>query len=229
MASPSPKTAIVDAALKLAADTGWTKLKLSAIAGEAGVSLSDIAEHFSSKADILGAFMARTDAQLLERLEEDGIEAELPRDKLFDVMMCRFELLEPYKPALRRIADDLRQNPQDWAVAGGAALRSQNWMLAGAGIEDTGFRALLKSGGLAFVYSRVFQTWLDEEDPGLSKTMAELDRRLRQGETWLERSGTPVAVGNAVFQFAKAFMRDRSQRRGGSSRSTASPAEQEPS
>ncbi|MEM7424586.1 MAG: TetR family transcriptional regulator [Pseudomonadota bacterium] len=225
MSSPSPRTAIVDATLKLAADKGWTRLKLSEIATEAGVTLSDIAENFSSKADILSAFMARTDAQLLERLEAEGIDAELPRDKLFDVLMCRFELLEPHKPALRRISADLRQNPQDWAVAGSAAMRSQNWMLAGAGIEDTGFRALLKSGGLAFVYSRVFQTWLDEDDPGLSKTMAELDRRLRQGETWLERSGTPVAIGNAVFQFAKAFMRDRNRRRSGSSGPSASPAE----
>ena len=225
MGSPSPKTAIIDATLKLAAEKGWTRLKLSAIAKEADVPLSAIAEHFVSKADILSAFMARTDAELLERLEEDGIDADLPRDKLFDVIMCRFEILEPHKPALRRIADDMRQNPQDWAVTGNAALRSQNWMLAGAGIEDTGFRAILKGGGLAFVYSRVFQTWLNEDDAGLSKTMAELDRRLRQGETWLERSGTPVAIGNAVFQFAKAFMRDRNRRRGGSSGASASPAE----
>ena len=139
--------------------------------------------------------------------------------------MCRFELLEPHKPALKKIAEDLRQNPQDWAVTGSAALRSQNWMLAGAGIEDTGFQAILKGGGLAYVYSRVFRTWLEEDDPGLSRTMAELDRRLRQGETWLERSGTPVAIGNAVFQFAKAFMRDRNRRRASSSGASATPAE----
>ena len=96
-------------------------------------------------------------------------------------------------------------------------------MLAGAGIEDGGLSAVLKTGGLAFVYARVFRTWLDEDDPGLSRTMAELDRRLRQGETVLERSGTPLAIGNAVFQFARAFMRDRRQRRTGPQPS--SPAE----
>ncbi len=225
MAAKSAKDKIIDAALKLAESKGWSDLKLSAIAEEAKLPLSKIAEEFASKADILAAFMARTDAALLRRLEDEGLTEDLPRDRLFDVIMHRFELLEPHKPALRAISADLRRNPNDWAVAGNAALRSQGWILAGAGIEDSGFRAVLKTGGLAYVYSRVFQTWLEDDDAGLSKTMAELDRRLRQGETVLERSGTPVAIGNAVFQFAKAFMRDRRRSSSGPGAQASSPTE----
>ncbi len=218
----SRKDKIINAALALAKETGWRDLRLAAIADAAKLSLADVAEEFSSKADILAAFMARTDAALLNKVDAEGEGGELPRDRLFDVIMLRLELLEPHKAALRNIARDLRGNPQELGVITGAALRSQTWMLAGAGIEDSGMQALLKTGGLAFVYSRVFQTWLDEDDAGLSKTMAELDRRLRQGETLLERSGTPVAVGNAVYQFAKAFWRNRGQRPGASG-SQASP------
>ena len=36
--------------------------------------------------------------------------------------------------------------------------------------------------GLASVYASVFRTWLDDDDPGLARTMAALDRRLRRGE-----------------------------------------------
>lgn len=213
----SNKDKIINAMLALAEETSWRDLKLSAIAAKAKLSLADVAGEFASKGDILSVFMARTDAELLKKIEEDGETTELPRDRLFDVIMLRLELLEPHKPALRNIARGLRGNPQDLATTTGAALRSQTWMLAGAGIEDSGMQALLKTGGLAYLYARVFQTWLDEEDAGLSKTMAELDRRLRQGETLLERSGTPVAVGNAVYQFAKAFMRNRGQRASASS------------
>lgn len=213
----SNKDKIINAMLVLAEETSWRDLKLSAIAAKAKLSLADVAGEFASKGDILAAFMARTDADLLKKIDDDGDVTELPRDRLFDVIMLRLELLEPHKPALRNIARDLRANPQDLATTTGAALRSQTWMLAGAGIEDSGMQAVLKTGGLAYLYARVFQTWLDEEDAGLSKTMAELDRRLRQGETLLERSGTPVAVGNAVYQFAKAFMRNRGRRPNASS------------
>lgn len=219
----SRKDKIINAALALAEDTSWRDLKLSAIAKAAKLSLADVAEEFASKADILAAFMARTDAELLKKIEAEGEASELPRDRLFDVIMLRLELLEPHKAALRNIARDMRGNPQDLATTTGAALRSQTWMLAGAGIEDSGMQALLKTGGLAYLYARVFQTWLDEEDAGLSKTMAELDRRLRQGETLLERSGTPVAVANAVYQFAKAFMRNRGQRSGASKSEASTP------
>lgn len=219
----SRKDKIINAALALAEETSWRDLKLSDIAETAKLSLADVAEEFASKADILAAFMARTDAELLKKVEAEDASEDLPRDRLFDVIMLRLELLEPHKPALRNIARELRGNPQEFGVITGAALRSQTWMLAGAGIEDSGMQAFLKTGGLAFVYSRVFQTWLDEDDAGLSKTMAELDRRLRQGEALLERSGTPVAVGNAVYQFAKAFWRNRGQRPGASDSQTSTP------
>lgn len=224
MARISKKDKIINATLQLAAVVGWTDLKLSSIAAETKVTLSDISSEFASKADILDAFMARTDAQLLARLDEEEESEELPRDRLFDVLMHRFELLEPYKPALRAISKDLRWNPQDWAVAGNASLRSQGWILAGAGIEESGFQHLIKRGGLAYIYGRVFQIWLEEGDAGLSKTMAELDRRLRQGENILERSSTPMAIGNAVFQFAKAFVRDRKKRSERSTQETPSAA-----
>jgi hypothetical protein len=35
---------------------------------------------------------------------------------------------------------------------------------------------------LALVYARSLRTWLNDEDPGLARTMADLDRRLRDGE-----------------------------------------------
>lgn len=219
----SRKDKIINAALKLADEMDWRDVRLSAIANAAGLSLADVAEDFASKADILAAFMARTDAELLKKIETDGDPDELPRDRLFDVIMLRLELLEPHKRALRNIARDMRGNPQDLAITAGAAMRSQTWMLAGAGIEDSGMQAFLKTGGLAFVYARVFQTWLNEDDAGLSKTMAELDRRLRQGESLLERSGTPVAVGTAVYQFARAFWRNRGGRPGASDTPASAP------
>ncbi len=40
--------------------------------------------------------------------------------------------------------------------------------------------------GLASIYTSVFQTWLDDDDPGLARTMAALDRKLRRGESTMQ-------------------------------------------
>ena len=63
------------------------------------------------------------------------------------------------------------------------ALKSQYWMLAAAGISGEGGTGFLRVQGLLSVYARVFSIWLDDDDPGMARTMAALDRRLRRGES----------------------------------------------
>jgi hypothetical protein len=60
-------------------------------------------------------------------------------------------------------------------------------MLAAAGISGEGGRGLLRVQGLLTIYAWVFPVWLGDNDPGLARTMAALDRRLRRGEAVLRR------------------------------------------
>jgi hypothetical protein len=65
-------------------------------------------------------------------------------------------------------------------------VNSMAWMLNAAGIPATGGRGALQAQGLACAWARVMRVWLDDDDPGLARTMAELDRRLRQAErAWM--------------------------------------------
>ena len=59
-------------------------------------------------------------------------------------------------------------------------------MLRAAGIEPDGFDGKVRTAGLGAVYASAFRTWLDDDDPGLARTMAALDRRLRRGERTLQ-------------------------------------------
>jgi hypothetical protein len=56
-------------------------------------------------------------------------------------------------------------------------------MLAAAGISGEGGLGLLRVQGLLAVYSTIFPIWLNDDDPGMARTMAALDRRLRRGES----------------------------------------------
>ncbi len=180
----TPRDKIIAAALRLAETRGWPGLSLGDIAGEAGVPLAELAREFQSKAQILAAFSRAVDQAVLEKFARPSADAA--RDRLFDVLLTRFETMQPYKPALRRIRAGLGRSFGEALAQLAPALKSQYWMLAAAGINGEGGRGLLRVQGLLAIYARVFPVWLDDDDPGLARTMAALDRRLRRGEAVLQ-------------------------------------------
>lgn len=177
---------IIDAAIGLAASHGWSGLSLDRIANESRLSLKDFRKEFSTKAEILAAFTRAVDDAVLAKV--DPADSSLAaRDRLFDVLMTRFELMGPHKTALKRITDDLRFRLGEGAVQFGAVSRSLYWMLAAAGIDAEGSRGVLRVPALLSLYLRVFAIWLEDDDPGLARTMAALDSRLRRGERAMQR------------------------------------------
>lgn len=184
---PSPRDAIIDALMRLASDRPWDDIEVTDIAREAGVSLAAFRDVFPSKGAVLGGFTRRIDKIVLDGTTEDLAE-EPARERVFDVVMRRIDALTPYKRALRRIFSALRQDPLAAAALNRAALNSQRFMLAGAGISTEGSLGFLKLQGSVIVLSNTLETWFDDEDPALSRTMARLDRELRRGERVLERA-----------------------------------------
>jgi hypothetical protein len=182
----SARAKAVKALLKLAEERSFGDIARIDIAHEAGVSLADLTREFSCRSDILRAFQAEIDAEVLAKTKPSA--GPTPRDRLFDIVMMRFEAMAPYKPALKRIASYLACRPGEGASLACSSLTSQYWMLAGAGAKLDGARGAVRVAGLAAIYARVFQVWLDDPSPSLDKTMAALDRRLTQGEQRLKRA-----------------------------------------
>jgi ubiquinone biosynthesis protein COQ9 len=174
----------IQAALELAAEGGWKAVTFAAVAERTGLSLADLRRDFTCKADILKVFQAEIDAEVLARAKAATAE-QSPRDRVFDMVMTRFDAMTPYKPALRRIYAALCRHPAEAAQLLPSSLASHYWMLVGAGAKLDGPGAGLRVAGLASIYAKVFRVWLDDSSPGLDRTMATLDRRLKNGEQWL--------------------------------------------
>jgi len=174
------KGRIVAAALRLAGERSWNDVTLADIAKSAQVSLVDLRRDFGSKAEILAAFVRAVDDEVLAGAPERDT-SQPPRDAIFEVVMRRFDVLASYKPALKSISESWAPEA---AVVRALAV-SQAWMLRAAGIAAEGLEGQLRTVGLAAVYATVFRTWLNDDDPGLARTMAVLDRRLRRGERTL--------------------------------------------
>jgi ubiquinone biosynthesis protein COQ9 len=198
----SKRSKAVRAALDLAEKRGWRGVTLLDIAQAAGMSLSDLRREFTCKNDIISAFQKEVDAEVLVKAKAAS-EAQSPRDRVFDIIMTRFEVLAPYKAALKRISAYFCCRPGEAATLVCSSLASQYWMLAGAGAKLEGPGGALRVTGLAAIYGKVFQVWLDDPSPSLDKTMAALDKRLARGERWL--SGMETACGD-FCRFACGFL-----------------------
>ncbi len=177
------KGRIIAAALRLAAERPWRDVTILDIAEAAHVTLADVRRDFGGKGDILAAFARTIDEEVLAKPRARSASTAA-RDALFEVIMERFDALAPHRAALRSIMEG---GSSELPLAlGKAMLASQAWMLNAAGIATDGVRGPVKVMGLASIYTSVFQTWLDDDDPGLARTMAALDRKLRRGESTMQ-------------------------------------------
>lgn len=190
---------IVTAALKLAATKGWRSLGLDEIAKEAEVSLNELRSEFCAKPQILSAFIRSIDDKVLEQIKPAAPE-DTPHDRLFDVIMTRFETLQPYRAGVKRIIEDLPYEPGAAVFQILPTLSSQYWMLTAAGVNTEGLMGALRLPGAAATYASTFKVWLDDEDPGLAKTMAALDKRLRRGERLVRRCEDICDASRKLFR-----------------------------
>lgn len=188
----------------LAAQQPWSGVTLTKIAAEAGLSLAQTAAIASTKADILKLFIRQIDQKFLASLAVEPVEGE-PHDRMFDAMLRRFELLTPHKEALRSIAAYPADSPLEWLSLAGSAIETQGWTMRAAGIEETGLRGDLHRLGLARIHQDILRVWLDDDDPGLSKTMAALDRKLRDAEQMARRLETPISILSGLAKAARSF------------------------
>jgi AcrR family transcriptional regulator len=185
---------LVNAALRLIAEQGWRRLSMAAIAAEAGLPIVTLYRTFASKPAILCAFTRRIDETVLAA-PLDADPDERPRDRVFDLLMRRFDALRPHRDAVEILGRELPGDPVAALALGAALLRSTAWMLEAAGIATHGLGGVVAVKLTAAAYAAVLRVWLRDDTPDLARTMAALDRRLRGIERWF---GSPRRQGRGA-------------------------------
>ena len=172
---------IIAAFLTLLAEKPIERIGFAEIAEASGVSLAQLRNEFPSALAILAAHMKSVDRAVLS--EDFGdVEEEPARERLFDVLMRRIEILAPHREAVRSLLRSARRNPPLALALNSLAVRSQQWMLTAAGIGASGPRGMIRAQGLAALFGGVLRAWIHDDDPGLARTMAALDRALARGQ-----------------------------------------------
>lgn len=182
--NPDKDRAVAEAALELAAEKGWRNVSLHDIALRTNVSLSDLYKNYLSKEAVLDGFVRAIDEDVLQGIDKEDA-GESPRDRLFDILMRRFDGLQPYKKGIAAILKDALLDPMALGLGACRYFLSMTWMLEGAGIPTSGLHGVLRVKGLAAIYLAVLQVWLTDETEDQGKTMSALDRWLKRAE-WAE-------------------------------------------
>ncbi|HWV51915.1 TetR/AcrR family transcriptional regulator [Pseudorhodoplanes sp.] len=193
MTDSTHRKAIIDALLSLLETGPLERIGLNDIAKAAGISLADLRGEFSSVVAILAAHMKDIDRTVLSADTSD-MGDEPARERLFDVLMRRLDAHAGHKVAIRSLIRSTLCNPPLALVMNGLAARSMSWMMTAAGISAAGPKGALRAQALTLMYVRVLSVWANDEDPGLARTMAALDRELARAERWSGFLDTMLAI-----------------------------------
>ncbi len=198
VATSAPAGAVTDpvvlALLELAAERAWWSFDIAAVAERAGAPLESVHARFDGRRAVLAAFFRAIDQAVLgtDRSDMDG---EKIRDRIFDMVLRRLDALAPYKAGVAGIVRSAKRDPGLALTLARLGVLSSGWMLAGAGVSVAGpsgdARVLLQ----AAIFARVLPVWLGDDEPGLDRTMAALDREMeRVGKVGRRMKGIAAAL-----------------------------------
>ena len=177
---------VLDAFLALVADKGYREVTLRDVAAAADTGLADLYRLYPDKAALVAGVMARADAAVLSGTPRQIDPEETARDRLFDVMMRRYDVLKPHRDAVRSIVRAARRDPLLALALAPAIRRSMAAMLEAAGLPSEGVSGAVRRNGLLAIYMPVSRVFDVDDSADLSKTMAALDSRLKTAERWAQ-------------------------------------------
>jgi hypothetical protein len=116
---------------------------------------------------------------------------ERSRERLFDLLMRRFDALRPHRAAIEVLRRELPRDPAAALCSGASLLCSMRWMLEAAGVATTGLRGALAIKLTAASYLSTLRVFERDDSSDLGRTMAALDRALQRIERALRPGWRP--------------------------------------
>jgi AcrR family transcriptional regulator len=178
------KVKIIMAALDEAASLDWQFLRLSDVAQASGLSLNEIYNFFDDKDDILRGYERYLDEQVIEAFDGQELEGDTVKDRLFDLLMERYDLLNDNREAVLSILRTFRYDPLKSLSALPYMSKSMAKMLELAGENSDGLKGCARVLGLSAIYGDILlRVWSKDDSPDLSQVMAALDKALVRAES----------------------------------------------
>lgn len=172
------------AALALAAVKPWAQVTLVELAHEAGRPVADL--YGATLGEALECAEEAFDRAIADGLEEHDPNQSV-RDRLFDLIMKRFEAMEPHRAAVLAMEVGQDRDPLAMNAAHQRSVRCARWVLALAGLEADHMTGQARAQGLGVIVGQARAAWRGDTDGDFTRTMASLDKNLRRAEEMFGR------------------------------------------
>lgn len=176
------KEKLIILGFKLIEKKGWSYFSLKSLAKENKSDLESIKIFFKNKSQFLESFSEMIDNKVLANIDKDEFNKNSIKDNLFELIMLRFENLNPYKTGLKILLSDLKKSPVELKKIMKKVLDSMDLFLEIANVKNNYLMDFIKVNIIFIIYSYVFKVWLDDQSSEMSKTMVELDKWLSKAE-----------------------------------------------
>lgn len=173
---------IFEACFDLIAEKGLGKARLTSLAKNVKIPLSELYARHPSIESVLLHFCDHVDRTMLASAAHS--DSANKREFYFDMIMARIDVLQAYRPGTVRWLKDLTKHPDLWLSTLCRFEKSMALMLDTA--QDSP-RFPVKKIGITGIYLVTLKAWLEDESADMAKTMAALDKALGRGEAIIQR------------------------------------------
>lgn len=178
---------ILEAAMAMAAETGWHDLRLRRVAERLGIPLVEIHRHYRDADAIADAWFTRALRAMLAPQGGEGTDlaARPPSARAAAALMRWYEAQGPHRAvAGQMIREKLwPSHPHHWVPMVFSLSRLVHWWREAAHLDAGGLRRQAEEVGLTLAFLSLLPVWQADRTPDLARTRAALARRLR----WLDR------------------------------------------
>ena len=173
------KDKIINDALKNINFDGWTKATILTGFVSRKINVDDYDILFPNGIiDTIIHFADLSDRLMIKEFKETDYSDLRTPDKIKQLLLCRFRVLNPNKEAVRKSIAFLAL-PKNSKFALKALYKTTDEIWRTVGDRSTDISFYTKRGILAGVYSTTKMSWLGSLDPDLSKVEEFIERRLK--------------------------------------------------
>ena len=225
------KQVLFDAFSSQLLERGWSRLGCAEIAAAANIDVAQAFDVFSNRYAYVTYLVRRIDRDMIAQCDSD-VDDETARDRLFDVLMARFEAMQAYRPIIETLTEAAKRDPLLAFHLVALTHLTADWIMEMARISPVGLRGQVRAKGMLAAYARTFKVWLGDDSEDLAKTMAFLDKTLTRAEATLRRAEKVACTLPRLRKRCKArwSRKDRAEEmpKATGSEAVATPADEPP-
>ena len=186
------KSKLIDTAISELLCGRWDSINMRSISKKSKIKLDQVLKISNSKEELLDLWSQSINFKILDNISLEELEDATIKDRILELMLCRFDVLSDHKSEMTALVKLARKNAVESVRAFSRIKQSMQYILNLSGAEYQGKIGILKIKILSLIWLVTFKEWYEFKEDDNSVIMSNLDRRL----TLAENANNSILNGN---------------------------------